>query len=221
MTIHHHGRGHEIEWLRIPDHPPETKHLLAATPEEAERLFNEAHAAPPQQEIPVKVSTKKPEKTAPTKPAPTAKRMPPPLTPEQRRENSEQMLLTKAVQGDIPLTSMRIETLLEAVELERDWLSPFHDLTASLTPTPRVSWIVVGGESSHGARPFLTKWARSLVRQCRAVRVPVFVKQLGAEPRMVDGSRKVVPLRIKSRKGADMSEWPLALRVREYPEAKS
>ena len=36
MTIHRHGRGHEIEWLNIPDRPPETKHLLAATPEEAE-----------------------------------------------------------------------------------------------------------------------------------------------------------------------------------------
>lgn len=46
--------------------------------------------------------------------------------------------------------------------------------------TPPLDWVIVGGESGPGARPFDVAWARTTVRQCRAARVPVFVKQLGA-----------------------------------------
>jgi hypothetical protein len=42
-----------------------------------------------------------------------------------------------------------------------------------------LDWIIVGGESGPGARPFDVEWARSTVRQCRAADVPVFVKQMG------------------------------------------
>ena len=46
-------------------------------------------------------------------------------------------------------------------------------------------WVIVGGESGHNARPFDLAWARSIVEQCKRAEVPVFVKQLGADP--VDG----------------------------------
>lgn len=46
-----------------------------------------------------------------------------------------------------------------------------------------LDWIVVGGESGPGARTFDVAWARSTVEQCKAAGVPVFVKQLGAQPR--------------------------------------
>jgi protein gp37 len=42
------------------------------------------------------------------------------------------------------------------------------------------AWVIVGGESGPGARPFDVTWARSLLSQCRSVGIPVFVKQLGA-----------------------------------------
>jgi protein gp37 len=45
-----------------------------------------------------------------------------------------------------------------------------------------IHWVIVGGESGHGARPFDIAWARNAVRQCKAAGVPVFVKQLGAQP---------------------------------------
>lgn len=45
-----------------------------------------------------------------------------------------------------------------------------------------LDWIVVGGESGPGARPFDLAWARGTIAQCRAAGVPVFVKQLGAKP---------------------------------------
>ena len=83
----------------------------------------------------------------------------------------------------------------------------------------RLDWIVVGGESGHGARPFDLAWARSTVAACREAGVPCFVKQLGAAAR--DVSRGYFPnseLRLRNRKGGDMSEWPEDLRVREWPE---
>lgn len=48
--------------------------------------------------------------------------------------------------------------------------------------SPSVDWVIVGGESGHGARPFDIAWARLIVDQCKAAGVPCFVKQLGARP---------------------------------------
>jgi protein gp37 len=63
------------------------------------------------------------------------------------------------------------------------------DFTAIESPDGKtfLDWIVVGGESGPGARPFDVAWARSVLQQCRERSreesgVPVFVKQLGARP---------------------------------------
>ena len=82
-----------------------------------------------------------------------------------------------------------------------------------------LNWVIVGGESGPGARPFDLAWARSAIAQCRAAGVACFVKQLGAHP---EQGIETVPLRMMSlglrdRKGADPAEWPEDLRVREYP----
>lgn len=44
---------------------------------------------------------------------------------------------------------------------------------------PKLDWIVVGGESGHGARPMHPDWARSLRDQCADAGVPFFFKQHG------------------------------------------
>jgi protein gp37 len=100
-----------------------------------------------------------------------------------------------------------------------------------------LDWLVVGGESGPGARPFDLAWARSAIAQCRVTGVPVFVKQLGARPLDspefwqtwphvvawpyvgADGLVKQGPYKpiLLDRKGGDPSEWPPDLRVREYP----
>jgi protein gp37 len=98
-----------------------------------------------------------------------------------------------------------------------------------------IDWIIVGGESGPGARPFDVTWARSIVQQCRAAGVAVFVKQLGANVRWngcsqpgehwPDGIRKTDErdggwrVHLVDRKGGDWNEWPEDLRVREFPEA--
>jgi protein gp37 len=84
-----------------------------------------------------------------------------------------------------------------------------------------IDWVIVGGESGPGARPFDVSWARSIVHQCKTAGVPVFVKQLGARPHGDDGSDRPNMgnvLALRSRKGGDMSEWPDDLRVRQFPE---
>jgi protein gp37 len=83
-----------------------------------------------------------------------------------------------------------------------------------------IHWIIVGGESGPGARPFDVEWARSIIRQCEAVGVPVFVKQLGRRPikRMSSGIREWTdPVYLTDRQGANMSDWPESIRVREFP----
>jgi len=82
-----------------------------------------------------------------------------------------------------------------------------------------IDWLIVGGESGPGARPFDLAWARSAVTQCRATGTPVFVKQLGADPRL-DGAQFPAERRMGGwdRKGGDPYFWPEDLRVREFPK---
>jgi protein gp37 len=88
-----------------------------------------------------------------------------------------------------------------------------------------IDWVIVGGESGHGARPYDVAWARDIIKQCKAAGVPVFHKQLGAItvdsafPEK-DGTPSLL-LGIKDKKGGDWSEWEPGLRVREYPNTNA
>jgi protein gp37 len=73
-----------------------------------------------------------------------------------------------------------------------------------------LDWVVCGGESGPGARPMDLAWARSLIAQCKAAGVPVFMKQLGS----------ATGFNLHDRKGGDPMEWATDLRVREYPEER-
>jgi protein gp37 len=88
-----------------------------------------------------------------------------------------------------------------------------------------IHWVIVGGESGHGARPMNVEWARSIVSQCKAAGVECFVKQLGAEPRdppagAFDWENEAHAMLLKDPKGGDWSEWPEDLRVREFPQLR-
>ncbi len=76
-------------------------------------------------------------------------------------------------------------------------------------------WVIVGGESGAGARPFDVEWARALVRQCKDAGVACFVKQLGARP--YDSLLTWEALGRRDGKWDDPSEWPEHLRVQEFP----
>lgn len=52
----------------------------------------------------------------------------------------------------------------------------------------KLDWVVVGGESGPGARPFDLAWARSVIAQCAEAGTAAFFKQAGALP-FLDGQR--------------------------------
>lgn len=72
-----------------------------------------------------------------------------------------------------------------------------------------IDWLIVGGESGPGARSCDPAWIRSLVGQCQAAGVPVFVKQLGSVWARQNSAG--------SSKGDNPDEWPADLRIREFP----
>ncbi len=163
---------------------------------------------------------------------------------------------------------LSVEPLMEPVNLARipanvpslcggrgdDYFDPLVGLGCELqgdghtdTRFPRLSWIIAGGESGPGARPFDLEWARSIRDQCKATGTAFFQKQMGANA--VDSSavdiigpdgkarcRRAVghpdideavatpgytvqpaALRFKDKAGADPDEWPEDLRVQEWP----
>lgn len=120
-----------------------------------------------------------------------------------------------------------LEPLLGPVSLARA-LGAAH--LYARTPRAALDWAIIGGESGHNARPFELEWARSLLAECDRMLIAPFVKQLGAcasdpENGIAGHALKVHPdaaalvsRRLADPKGGDMSEWPLELRVREFPK---
>lgn len=51
-------------------------------------------------------------------------------------------------------------------------MSEFYYLTG-------IDWVIVGGESGHGARPMQREWVESIEHQCREANVAFFFKQWG------------------------------------------
>jgi hypothetical protein len=109
------------------------------------------------------------------------------------------------------LGERRLDRCSGCVGDEREFDCPGHDFGG-------IDWVIVGGESGGGARPCDVAWIRDVVAQCRAAGVPVFVKQLGALPRIDGGTLTVEGYRwVSDHKGGDPDEWPADLRVREFP----
>jgi len=78
-------------------------------------------------------------------------------------------------------------------------------------------WVVAGGESGFGARPTCLSWIQDIVRDCRNMDIPVFVKQLGTKPYINATSGDHEYLTLQDRKGGDISEFPSYLRARDFP----
>jgi protein gp37 len=112
---------------------------------------------------------------------------------------------------------LSLEPLLEQVDLTNYlWTIPGARLNG-------LHWLIVGGESGSGARPFDVAWARWTIAQGRSAGVPVFVKQLGAKPfgSCTPEGCSIAPhsMQFKHSKSGNPDEWPEDLRVRQFPEA--
>jgi len=166
---------------------------------------------------------------------------------QRAEERIEHLLKTPAV-----VRFLSIEPLLGPVDLS-EWMYTLRvehngdGDTQEVPCRPDIHWVIVGGESGHGCRPCRPGWIRSLVKQCQAANVPVFVKQLGGNvvtrndmvsewldechaemdvEHDIHGFREDYQgadcrVRLRDKKGGDMAEFPPDLRIREYPEARS
>lgn len=82
-------------------------------------------------------------------------------------------------------------------------------------------WVIIGGESGPGARPFDPKWAADLIDDARLAGAAPFVKQLGTVwARDTAYAGKTVAAHGDT-KGGKPQYWPANLRVREYPREES
>lgn len=110
---------------------------------------------------------------------------------------------------------LSMEPLLEQVDFNRckAWNPVSDDLFLA-----GIDWIIVGGESGGGARPFNLEWCRSVIGQARTASVPVFVKQMGSRPgQSLESAMVAAPVILDDSHGGDPSEWPQDLRIREFP----
>lgn len=104
---------------------------------------------------------------------------------------------------------LSVEPLIGQVDFRR--VPGFNRAGSAGVEMLRNFWVVVGGESGHGARPCRVEWIRTIADACRAAGVPVFVKQLGSRPDLAP---------IQHPKGGDPAEWPHDLAVREFPNSE-
>lgn len=84
-------------------------------------------------------------------------------------------------------------------------LGPIDDMKlGNIVAGSRCRWLVVGCESGPNRRPCKIEWVESIVEQCVADGVPVFVKQLDIGGKCV----------------TDISKFPAHLQIRQVPWAK-
>lgn len=97
----------------------------------------------------------------------------------------------------------RVDRAAEIPSIHKLWLSaePLLGPIDMRDMVEMFKWVSVGCESGPGRRPCKLEWIESVVEQCRAVNVPVFVKQLD----------------IGGKCERDISKFPEHLRIRQVP----
>ncbi len=83
---------------------------------------------------------------------------------------------------------LSMEPMLGLITMDPYWL------IGSFRYKGQIDWVICGGESGHGRRPFDVSWAYDLYEQCKAANTPFFMKQID----------KVIPV-------------PEDLLIREFP----
>jgi protein gp37 len=153
---------------------------------------------------------------------------------EDQQRADERIPLLQQVPAEVRFISY--EPALGPIDIEEHLMG--------MTSCHHPNWVIVGGESGQKARAFHPRWARSMVAQCRAAGVAVFVKQMGSlvidrndagfdgdapeawpmdtRYNELDKGYQGAPVRIKLKDGhgGNPEEWPADLRVRQFPEVR-
>ena len=109
---------------------------------------------------------------------------------EDRRYGVPRIVHLRKVKADVRFLS--VEPLLE--DLGRLNLAGIH-------------WVILGGESGHGARPMLPRWAENVRAQAQSQAVPFFFKQWGAWG--PDGVRRGKKANGRELAGRQWDEFPV------------
>jgi len=96
---------------------------------------------------------------------------------------------------------LSVEPMLEKIDLDLRGKNYGIDHP---TWSEEVDWVICGGESGAGCRPFDWDWARDLRDQCKEANVAFWMKQGGGHPN----------------KRHEYKDIPADLHIRELPEAK-
>lgn len=68
----------------------------------------------------------------------------------------------------------------------------------------QINWVIAGAESGHNRRECKIEWIENIVEQCKSAYVPVFVKQIHLNGKLIK----------------DINQFPENLRIRELPWIK-
>lgn len=141
---------------------------------------------------------------------------------ETADERIQELLATPAAARGISA-----EPLLDALDLSA-FLPPHGPAVPGRPDQALLDWVICGGESGNNARVLDVRWARSLRDQCKDAGVAFFMKQVGRSVGYDLSSGEQwslgcqydydAVLHTPHRKGAEMSEWPEDLRIREFPK---
>lgn len=144
---------------------------------------------------------------------------------------------------------LSVEPMLGSIVFDSGWSvrgKPWVENGVPAGVSDGIDWVIVGGESGHGARPCKVEWIRSIVKQCEGAGVPCFVKQMGSNivtrndmieevfndrksgwpspdvDHDIHGFREEYQgadcrIRLMNSKGGDPGEWPEDLRIRQWP----
>ena len=116
-------------------------------------------------------------------------------------ENQEQadLRIPYLLQTPAAVRWMSVEPMLSSITMRKSWLYPYDK-----DHPGKVDWVVCGSESGPNRRWLMNVHVHSLITQCDAAGVKVFVKQLHKSGYRMELSK-------------DPSEWPPELRRREWP----
>jgi protein gp37 len=135
------------------------------------------------------------------------------VTVENQKEADERISLLLETPAAVRFLS--IEPMLNSIDFEDvpvGMFGPLRPYGGVSVETPKIDWVIIGGESGSNARPFHLEWAESIIQQCKDAGVAVFTKQTGSNA-FYQGK----PFKTKSRAGTDPSEWPENLRIQQFP----
>jgi len=137
-----------------------------------------------------------------------------------------------------PVKGLSLEPLIDPISLRWcswGWNSQSTTGTNEHDGLRWLDWIVIGCESGPQRRPCKLAWILDIIEQCKAAKIPCYVKQIPLPKLSKRGRYNAMVEAITSKSVADWdlackdhdwtvsrdpSEWPIALRVRQFPQAR-